>query len=50
MVIIIVTTEETIGGDDIEKTARRNNLGKKTHPKNLLHAVVGVGKIKRRAQ
>ena len=34
-------------GIDIEKTARRSNLGMKTHPKNLLQAVRGVRRIKK---
>ena len=39
----MVTTEET-DGEDIEKTARRYNLGRMTHPKNLLQAVKGARK------
>ena len=42
MVIIIVTTEETIGGDAIEKTARRNIPGNQKDPKNLLQAAEGA--------
>ena len=36
-----VTTEAT-DGEDIEKTARRYNLGRQTHPKNLLQAAKGA--------
>ena len=50
LIITTIITEEATIGTDIEKTARRNNLGKITHPKNLLQAVEGVRKIKRKAQ
>ena len=42
---IIATTTVTIeatDGEDIEKTARRYNLGRQTHPKNLLQAAKGA--------
>ena len=45
----MVTTEET-DGEDIEKTARRYNLGRMTHPKNLLQAVKGARKTAEKAQ
>ena len=44
------TSEEITGGTDIEKTARRDNLGEMTHPKNLLQAVEGARNIERKAQ
>ena len=42
---IMATTTVTIeatDGEDIEKTARRYNLGRQTHPKNLLQAAKGA--------
>ena len=39
--ITMVTTEET-DGEDIEKTARRYNLGRQKNPKNLLQAAKGA--------
>ena len=49
MATTTVTIEATDGGD-IEKTARRYNLGRKTHPKNLLQAVKGARKRVEMAQ
>ena len=42
MVTITTVTIEVTDGEDTEKTARRYNLGRKTHPKNLLQAVKGA--------
>ena len=49
-ITVIVTLEEIAGGTGTEKNARRCNLDRIVHPKNLLQAVKGARSIEKKDQ